>query len=430
MMFLSAKRSFALTCSFAGIVGGCSAGTAPASAENGMVYLNAADDGGAATTGNDRDGGTSGDAATAFTSDSGATLGSLVVTDIADVPCEEATGPAIEVTPASPNGYPLEILGHVGSERFALAPQALDLETFSGDGAMRGVNVSGIEAVAANGSALFALGVLGADLGLQRIDLSAALSADPLGTIALSLTLPLVTIHAGAHEARAVAASDARVFTAWSAGGTVAGQLFDTSGAQVADLDFGATAAGAGTYVMRALSVDSGFVLAWTRSRDDSQVETVVRHIGHDGALGPEVSVVLASGSHSLAGAASDGTNVSLLVDEGRPTTSSVLVALDASGAVTSAVRLLGSLRGFGVAQNGENLAVVVDKGHRSALRALRGGSPVNGWKCLDDLDGTSSGYPWAAIDRDDRGWATVSWAKNGAHVLRKFDLTGSSTAL
>lgn len=347
-------------------------------------------------------------------------LGSLTVTDVADVDCLEAGGTAIEATAADPNGPLFDGLGHAGGSFFAVSSDGLRLVAFDTSGA-RSAPVADVIGAAGEPSAIAALTKVGNALSLQRYT--------PGTAVALGSSVALST----QNDWQTIAAGPTKTLAAWSHGAAIDGKLFPSGGSTPVDVHFGADAAGDGTFTIVAAPSGDGFVVAWTRTRTDKRTETLWQRVDGNGTLSAQASVILSTGQHTVVGIAGlAGGGSALLVNEGLPAADVVVLRLDGNGALAgSALRLLGTSRGFGVttdAVTSGEIGVAAVRKNRAAFRALDATGAVAPWVCLDDNTTSSATfYPTAAIEAGADGYRHLVRAQNGASLYRVTSKTGNN---
>src|SRR5258706_903456 len=220
----------------------------------------------------------------------------------------------------------------VGARRFALAPNTLSMLTFDGDGANPSAIVDGILSARATPDGKVAtltsdgqlLALRTYDAVGQAVDTGSEITRDAAGTPTLA-TRP-----------------DA-LLALWSSNDALHGRIV-AGGKLGASVELGADSCGMSNCTARAVDNGRGFTVAWSRVAQDGRTKTSWADVGTDGKVNFVKSVLLSDGYHRVIDLVMAGSTYALLIGEGYPTRSSVIVLLDASGNVRHpARRLLGS---------------------------------------------------------------------------------------
>jgi hypothetical protein len=343
-------------------------------------------------------------------------LGPLVIVDVANTPCQKTSAAPVTVMESEPLLITYDQAGTVGARRFALDPNTLSMLTFDADGSHPSAIVPGIlSARATSDGKIAALASDGQSLALRTYDAAAALMAPGLELTRDSAGTPTLATRADA------------LIALWESNDALHGRIVanDKLGPTV---EFGADSCGMSNCMARAVDNGRGFSVAWSRVLQDGRAKTSWADVATDGKVNFVKTVLQSDGYHRVIDLVKGGASYALLLGEGYPTRSPVVVFLDAYGNVdTPARRLLGSDEAWGVAATTGGFAVGASLADgRGAVRPLAAtGDAVDPWICLDDSEPDIGFSAHVAVYGDVSGYGFVVRMTDGSAAHLRTDAHG-----
>jgi hypothetical protein len=377
-------------------------------------------DGGGAGTGGSGGTSTDGGAPEIGSQDSGGMstdLGPLVVSDIPDMPCMQTNAAPVTVMESEPLLIAYDQAGVVDVRRFAVDTKTLAMLTFDADGAGASAIVPGV--LSARSTADGRIAALTSDghvLSLGFFDSA----GQPSGK--------QVELTQGSTGTPTVATGPSSIVALWESNNSLQGRVADNDGQLGGSIDFGPDSCGASSCTVRAVASGRGFTVVWSRTLQDERTKTSWADIGDDGKLNIAKSVIVSDGQHRIIDLARTPSTYALLIGEGYPTRSPVVVFLDPYGNVMApARRLLGSTEAWGVAAAGTDFAVTARLSDgRAALRSLTTSSEAQApWACLDDSAPDIGFSSLAAIYGEEGGYGIVVRMTDGSAAQLRTDGRG-----
>ncbi len=361
------------------------------------------------------DGGTVHDAFMGNGASKSVELADAAVVEISPDKCVNAEGNATRVqAPVLWSGF--DQLGKLGNRHFAFGSADLALMLFTLDGAAAPPAVWDMSSVGAYGDTLMTVFSSREETHIQRYNAWAAVDG------------PAVEVARGPISGVSVTIGPTHAATVWCSSGSIQGALTPVGGGPSSAFDLGAGSAGGTQCKTAGVWNGEAFSIAWTRTLHNMQSKTSFVRVDTSGGWNVAKLMVESSDAQQLMGIAKLTIGHVVLVNQGRPSKSTLVLRVDDWGNSLGPVyRLAGAPFARSVVAEGDYYGVVASlDDRRGAFRSFHeSGAPAGPWVCVQD-SGSAAGTAYTlGIVPEGQGYGVLASMQDGSVWYRVLDRSG-----
>jgi hypothetical protein len=352
---------------------------------------------------------------------------SSAVSDVLELPgdpCRPTTATSSLLQGPGAGGLTFDQAGIAGTRRFAFDSASLAFLTFASDGSSVSAPIYR-DLAALAGSAAGGLQGLAIDEASNLISVSFDAQGNETGT-------PIQLAGPGS-EGHALAVGPESSLAVWCSNKELQGALLAPTGESLSSFSLGKLSCGDDGARPAALWTEPNFTVVWSRIVHAGTSAVSWAALDASGSVLATRTVLARAEQLELAAvSALADRSLALLVSEGFPAQSPLLLFLDAFGHPrATAYRLLGAVEPWSLASQGAQVGVAArSSDERAVFRAISSaGEALAPWVCLDDAAPGTKFTPRAALFADTAGYGVVARRSDGSAAYFSTDDQGSAQA-